>query len=117
MRIGRNTFQKIDENYGIKKYRETINYENGVILPKIREVSLWRDTDIKAYQSGVYTLILLLPDDLRKKALNFYNNNHIKMDLTEDGKRDHDDVFVFILQLLEKNGIVFPRAGFELGHD
>jgi len=117
MRTGRNTFRKISENYGMQKYRETINYENGVILPKIRDISLWRDTDIKAYQSGVYTLILLLPDELRKEALNFYNKNHIKTDLTEDGKKDHDDVFVFILQLLEKNGFVYPRTGFELGHD
>jgi len=105
------------ETEAVKIYRHSINYENGIILPKIREVSLWRDTDLKAYESGVYTLLLLLPDDLRTLALEFYNNNNIKADLTEDGRKDHDDLFIYILKLLEKHGIAFPKTTYEIGHD
>jgi len=101
----------------IKTFRQPLNYENGVILPKIREVSYWRDTDIRAYESGVLTLALLLPNELREKALKFYNNNGIKEDLTKDGKKDFDDMFVYLLKLLETHGIAFPRTSFEVGHD
>jgi len=101
----------------VKTFRQPLNYENGIILPKIREVSYWRDTDIRAYESGVLTLALLLPHDLRKKALEFYNNNGIKEDLTKDGKKDFDDMFVYLLELLEMHGIAFPRSSFEVGHD
>jgi len=52
-------------------YRQPLNYENGILLPKIREISIWRDTNIKCYESGVITLALLLPKELRKLALDF----------------------------------------------
>jgi len=98
-------------------YRQPLNYENGVILQKIREVSLWRDTDIKAYESGVQTLALLLPKDLRSDALKFFNGETVREDLTRDGKKDFDDYLVYILEILEDNNICFPKITYEIGHD
>ena len=98
-------------------YRQPLNYENGVLLAKIRDISLWRDTNIKAYESGVMTLALLLPHDLRKKALGFWDHGTIHEDLTMDGKKDFDDLFVFELELLENNNICFPKISYEVGHD
>jgi len=98
-------------------YRQPLNYENGVLLAKIRDISLWRDTNIKAYESGVMTLVLLLPQDLRKEALGFWDHGTIHEDLTMDGKKDFDDLFVFILESLERNNICFPKISYELGHD
>ena len=97
-------------------YRQPINYENGVLLPKLRDLSLWRDTDLKAYESGVITLALFLPKELRTEALSFFHNDTVKEDLTGDGKKDFDDILVFVLQLLEDNGIAFPRSRFDTGH-
>lgn len=107
----------MENKAAITGYRQPINYENGILLPKIRDLSLWRDTDLKSYESGVVTLALLLPSELRKKALDFFHNDTIKCDLTDDGKKDFDDILVYILQLLEGNGLVFPRSTFEVGHD
>jgi len=98
-------------------YRQPLNYENGVILQKIREVSFWRDTNIKAYESGIQTLSLLLPKDLRKEALGFFNGETVREDLTGDGKKDFDDYFVYILELLEDNNICFPKISYDIGHD
>lgn len=98
-------------------FRQPLNYENGVILKKIIDISLWRDTDLKAYESGVQTLALLLPKDLRKQALVFWNNDTVKEDLTMDGKKDFDDYFVHILELLEDHNIAFPKIRYEVGHD
>lgn len=100
-----------------KIFRQPINYENGVLLTKIRDISQWRDTDIKAYESAVVTFALLLPGDLRKKALEFWNHGTVHEDLTMDGKKDFDDLFVYILQLLEDHNICFPKITFQLGHD
>lgn len=98
-------------------YRNPINYENGILLPKIKDISFWRDTNIKAYESGVITLALLLPGDLRKPALEFFDGDTAKEDLTNDGKKDFDDLLVYILQLLEDNNICFPKLSFDIGHD
>ena len=98
-------------------YRQPLNYENGVLLAKIRDISTWRDTNIKAYESGVITLSLLLPKELRKKSLEFWNHGTIHEDLTNDGKKDFDDLFVYELQLLEDHNICFPKISFEVGHD
>ena len=96
-------------------YRQPLNYENGILLPKIREISLWRDTNIKAYESGVITLALLLPKELRKPALDFMDGDTAKEDLTADGKKDFDDLLVYILQLLEDCNICFPKISFQEG--
>lgn len=101
-----------DETTSKRVYRQPLNYENGVLLAKIRDISLWRDTNIKAYESGVMTLALLLPQDLRKEALGFWDHGTIHEDLTMDGKKDFDDLFVFILKLLEKNNICFPKISY-----
>lgn len=107
----------MDETNSKRIYRQPLNYENGVILQKIREISLWRDTNIKSYESGVQTLALLLPQDLRKAALSFFRNDTIREDLTMDGKKDFDDYLVYILQLLEDNNICFPKISYQVGHD
>ena len=98
-----------------RRYTQPLSYENGVLLPKIRDISLWRDTDDKAYESGVMTLSLLLPKELRAKALDFCKGNTITEDLTGDGKRDFDDLFVYVLQLLEDYNICFPKLTFKEG--
>ena len=98
-------------------YRQPLNYENGVLLTKIKDISFWRDTNIKAYESGVITLSLLLPKDLRKNAMAFFDNDTAKEDLTINGKKDFDKILVHILKLLEDNNICFPKIRFEVGHD
>lgn len=107
----------MDDSTIVGGYRQPINYENGILLPKIRDISLWRDTDLKSYESGVVTLALLLPSELRNQALDFFHNDTVKTDLTDDGKRDFDDILVHILQLLQINGMVFPKSTYEVGHD
>lgn len=111
----------MSEEVGSKRiYRQPINYENGVILPKIRDISLWRDTNIKAYESGVITLALLLPKDIRNTALKWWSTKDYgtaHQDLTMDGKIDFDDMFVYILELLEDNNICFPKISYEVGND
>jgi len=98
-------------------YRQPLNYENGVLLPLIRDIAYWRVTSPKAYQNGIQTLCLLLPKDLRSSSLGFWDHGTIYENLTNDGKKDFDDLFVFVLQLLEDNNICFPKINFDIGHD
>jgi len=106
------------DDYDSKRvYRQPLNYENGVLLSKIKDISLYRDTDIKAYESSVVTFALLLPNELRTKALDFWNRGTAHEDLTMDGKKDFDDLFVYILKLLEDYELCFPKIRFEVGHD
>jgi len=98
-------------------YRQPLNYENGVLLPLIRDIAYWRVTSPKACQSGIQTLCLLLPKELRKQALGFWNRGSIYEDLTGDGKKDFDDLLVYVLELLEDNNICYPKISYDLGHD
>ena len=107
-----------DTNASSKKvFRQPLNYENGIILPKIREISLWRDIDLKAFESGVQTLVLLLPKELREPVLDHINNVTVKEDLTDQGKQEFDQILIYILELMEQHGIMFPRSTFDIGHD
>jgi len=96
-------------------FRQPLNYENGVLLPLIRDIAYWRVTSPKACQNGIQTLCLLLPKDLRIKALDFWNRGTIHEDLTGDGKKDFDDLLVYILELLEENNICFPKLSYHTG--
>ena len=98
-------------------YRQPLNYENGVLLPLVRDIAYWRVTNPKAYQNGIQTLCLLLPKELRNKALGFWNHGTIHEDLTGDGIKDFDDLLVFVLQLLEDHNICFPTISYDVGHD
>ena len=96
-------------------YRQPLNYENGVLLPLIRDIAYWRVTSPKACQNGILTLCLLLPKDLRKLALVFWNHGTIHEDLTGDGKKDFDDLLVYVLELLEDNNICYPKLSYKEG--
>jgi len=74
-------------------------------------------TDENGCEKGVITLMLCLPDDLRQAALKFWKHGTVHEDLTADGKKDFDDLFVYILQLLETNNICFPKISYDVGHD
>lgn len=96
-------------------YRQPLNYENGVLLPLIRDIAYWRVTSPKACQSGIQTLCLMLPKALRTQALSFWKHGSIHEDLTGDGKKDFDDLLVFVLEMLENNNICFPKLSFKEG--
>ena len=96
-------------------YRQPLNYENGVLLPLIRDIAYWRVTNPKAFQNGLQTLCLLLPKDLRDDVLNFWKHGTIHEDLTSDGKKDFDSLMVYILKILEENNICFPRLNYHEG--
>ena len=98
-----------------KVFRQPLNYENGVLLPLIRDIAYWRVTTPKAYQNGIQTLCLLLPKQLRNQALKFWNHGTIFEDLTCDGKKDFDDLLVYVLELLEDNNICFPTLTYKEG--
>ena len=96
-------------------YRRGIEYEAVVLLAKIRDVSVWRDTNTKAFQSGVLTLAMLLPKELRKKSLDWWKHDTGHEDLSMDGKIDFDDLFIYILQLLEDHELCFPTVRYHEG--
>jgi len=72
-------------------------------------------TDGEACQKGVMTLALLLPKELRKKALEFWDHGAVHQDLTMNGRKDFDDLFVYILELLEDHNICFPKISYHEG--
>jgi len=103
-----------DEEGSKRIYRQPINYENGIILPLIRDCCISRANNPKQYQTNVHTLSYILPHELRKKAFEFWNKDQME-DLTMDGKKDIDDYLVYILKQLEDNGICFPKISYREG--
>ena len=58
-----------DSEIGSKRiYRQPINYENGIILPLIRDCCIARAGNPKSFQINVQTFALILPKELRVKA-------------------------------------------------
>ena len=96
-------------------YRQSLNYEDAVLLTKIRDISLWRDTNTKTYESGVLTLTMLLPKDLRQKTREYWKHDTIYENLSSDGKAEFDELFLFILNLLEDHNICFPKVKYHEG--
>ena len=110
------SMNEMNENIKSKQiYRQSLNYEDAVLLTKIRDISIWRDTNTKAYESGVLTLAMLLPKDLRGSALGWWKHGTGHEDLSMDGKKDFDDLFLYIMNLLEDNNICFPKVRYHEG--
>ena len=105
----------MSEPEGAKRiYRQPLNYENGIILPLIRDCCIARANNPKQYQTNVHTLSYIMPKDLRRKAIESWTKDEME-DLTMDGKKDIDDFFVYILELLEDHNICFPKITFDQG--
>ena len=104
-----------NEEQSRRVYRQPLNYENGVILPLIRDICISRRTDPKMYQIDVQTLSIVLPKQLRGQAFEYFKDNTVKEDLTMDGKKEFDKYFVLILESLEDNNICFPKINFVQG--
>lgn len=96
-------------------YRQSLNYEDAVLLTKIRDISLWRDTNTKAYESGVLTLMMLLPRDLREKTRGWWKHETIYENLSNKGKAEFDELLLFMLNLLEDHNICFPKVRYHEG--
>lgn len=96
-------------------YRQPLDYENGVLLPFIRDIAYWRVTNPKAFQNGCQSLCILLPKVLRESALKFWDKGTHYENLTGDGKKEFDSLFIHILELLEDNNICFPKLSFSTG--
>jgi hypothetical protein len=96
-------------------YRQPLNYENGVLLPLIRDIAYWRVMNPKSFENGIQTLCIMLPKTLRNQALKFWNRGTTHEDLTMDGKKDFDDLLVYVLELLEDNNICFPKLSYQEG--
>ena len=105
-----------DDESSKRIYRQPLAYENGIILPLIRDCCISRSNNPKQYQINIHTLSYVLPKDLRVAAFKFWNKD-MKEDLTMDGLKDIDDYFVYILELLEDNNICFPKISYTVGHD
>ena len=112
----RNMVYSMNKDEGSKRiYRQPINYENGIILPLIRDCCIARANNPKQYQTNVQTLSIVMPKELRKQSLQFFKGNIAQEDLTMDGKKDIDDLFVYNLVLLEDHNICFPKLSFQEG--
>jgi len=107
----------MNENESKRIYRQPLNYENGIILPLIRDCCVTRSGNPKAFQVNVQSLSLVLPKDLRDKAFEFWNRETIRHDLTDVGREKFDEYFMYILKLLEDHNICFPKISFDVGHD
>lgn len=106
-----------DTDKGTRVRYQALNYENGVILPLIRDICINRRCDPKSYQVDIETLAMMLPKDLRKEAFNFFKDKTLCDDLSKEAKKEFDDYLVYQLELLETNGIAFPRTTYDIGHD
>ena len=76
-----------------------------------------RVEDIKKYQLGVNTLIVLLPKELREKAQAYKKENNIDNLYTEEGAVVYDRLWEYINELLESDGWIFKKSSFDIGHD
>lgn len=105
-----------NEDKDIKRvYKTPLNYENGIILPLIRDCCVSRANDEKMYSINVKTLSMVLPKELRKMSNDFYNGDITVQDLSNEGKIKLDKLFVYNLEILEQHNICFPKLSFKQG--
>jgi hypothetical protein len=99
-----------EEYYSEDSFKNQLDVE-GLLLMHMNRIAMYRDTDIKRYCSGVETLILLCPRNIREKVFQFMDEQKMirgKYDaVTEERLVIYDDLHIFINEQLEKNHMIW----------
>lgn len=99
------------EEYFVEdSYKGQIDAE-GLLIMHMNRLSVYRDSDLKRYCSGIETLILICPRQIREKAfgklaeLGLHRGRY--QNITEEMQVTYDDLLIFINELLEKHHMIW----------
>lgn len=97
-----------DDEYEIRsKFQQKIDYET-VLLQQMGRIAQHRSSgDLKQYESSIDTLVLMLPSEVRNKAIVFKKENDISYKIELVGKKKYDILWEYINQLLEDNNLIY----------
>jgi hypothetical protein len=109
-------------SYSRAEYRGMLNYE-AILGGHIQKLMQYRDTDPYQYHSGIETLIIHCPKQIRDKAfimlhsLGLARGDYGSTKGYEDRLLLYDDLLIYINELLENANLIFRTGTFEVGHD
>ena len=96
-------------------YRGVVNYE-AILAKQISRVAEYRsEKNIPLYEESVDTLILMMPLEMRNKALEYKKKHNIVYGGDNNGKALYDDLWQFSNELLERGNLIFKTSTFEIG--
>jgi len=97
-----------DEYTISEKYRKPLDYEK-LLLDQISSISHYRnERKYQNYIVSIETLIIMLPNELRKTVMVYKKDNEIVYSLGNKDK--YDNLWLYINQLLEENNIIFKTS-------
>lgn len=107
----------MDEVARVSRYRRPLQYE-ALLNKQLDRIAGFRSQkNIMLYEYSIDTLILMLPQVIREKAMRYKEEHDIQYNTTSEGREKYDRLWGYINTLMEEEGLIFKRIGFELGHD
>ena len=88
-------------------YYGYLDYE-GIINDQLKSIANFRNNKrLELYEESIDTLVLMLPITLRELATKYKRDNNVNYDLSNGGKKNYDDLWIYCNKILEENKISF----------
>ncbi|RLF35431.1 MAG: hypothetical protein DRN08_03070 [Thermoplasmata archaeon] len=92
------------------RYHGFINYES-ILMQQLNRIAKYRsDKKIELYEQSVDTLIYMLPQDMREKAMEYKKKHDIRYEITQQGIQKYDDLWRYCNELLENANLIFKQS-------
>ena len=93
-----------------EKYQKPIDYET-ILGHQMSRIAQYRSNkERELYEESVDTLLIMLPKNLRDKALSFKQQEHIYYDMSEAGKIKYDTLWIQINEALEEHNLIYKTS-------
>jgi len=90
-----------------RQYYKQVNYENVLSAQLNRIADFYTKRNFGGFVSGVDALVIMMPSDMRKKALDFKKDHSITQGQSESNVKVYCDLWMYCNQLLEEGNLIF----------
>jgi len=101
-----------DELFFDDTYKNQLDAES-LLLMHMNRIAIYRDTDRSRYCSGIETLILLCPRNIRDNSLTYMKEHGMNRrhpgSIPDEILIQYDDLLIYINEQLEKNKMIWKK--------
>jgi len=90
-----------------RQYYKQVNYENVLSAQLNRIADFYTKRNFGCFVSGVDALVIMIPSDMRNKALAFKKEHSISQGQSESNIELYTELWMYCNQLLEEGDLIF----------
>ena len=93
-----------------EKYQKPIDYET-ILGHQMSRIAQYRSNkERELYEESVDTLLIMLPKNLRDKGMELKTKENIHYDISENGKKKYDMLWIHINESLEEHNLIYKTS-------